>query len=215
MWGAEWMAEHHWDVIDADYVLTELGGWSSVDHDGERIGHGQRRREGPGVAPPPCQRDARPRVDAVRHRQRAGQGGRGRAPARGVPAGGAHRRPVDRPGRRDDPSRRPAGRRSGRPTTSGRRSKRLPTAVARTCHAHTHTTFSPNVVHGGQKTNTIPDAVDIDVDIRTVPGTTPRRRRPSPPRRARRAVRPGRDQRPAALRSDRSEFGAATRCGTR
>src|SRR6185436_17804371 len=24
----------------------------------------------------------------------------------------------------------------------------LPTAVARTCHAHTHTTFSPNVVHG-------------------------------------------------------------------
>ena len=28
------------------------------------------------------------------------------------------------------------------------------------------------MVHGGQKTNTIPDAVDIDVDIRTVPGTT-------------------------------------------
>ena len=49
----------------------------------------------------------------------------------------------------------------------------LPTAVARTCHADTHTTFSPNVVHGGQKTNTIPDAVDIDLDIRTVPGTSP------------------------------------------
>jgi acetylornithine deacetylase/succinyl-diaminopimelate desuccinylase-like protein len=48
----------------------------------------------------------------------------------------------------------------------------LPVPVARTCHAHTHTTFSPNVVHGGQKTNTIPDTVDIDVDIRTVPGTT-------------------------------------------
>ena len=30
VWGAEWMADHHWDVIDADYVLTELGGWSSV-----------------------------------------------------------------------------------------------------------------------------------------------------------------------------------------
>ena len=28
-WGAEWMFEHHADVIDADYVLTELGGWSS------------------------------------------------------------------------------------------------------------------------------------------------------------------------------------------
>jgi acetylornithine deacetylase/succinyl-diaminopimelate desuccinylase-like protein len=33
-------------------------------------------------------------------------------------------------------------------------------------------TLSPNVVHGGQKTNTIPDAVDIDVDIRTLPGQT-------------------------------------------
>ncbi len=40
------------------------------------------------------------------------------------------------------------------------------------CHAETHTTISPNVAHGGQKTNTIPDVVDIDVDIRTVPGTT-------------------------------------------
>ncbi len=29
------------------------------------------------------------------------------------------------------------------------------------------------MAHGGQKTNTIPDAIDIDVDIRTVPGTTP------------------------------------------
>ena len=32
--------------------------------------------------------------------------------------------------------------------------------------------FSPNVAHGGQKTNIIPDAVELDVDIRTVPGTT-------------------------------------------
>jgi acetylornithine deacetylase/succinyl-diaminopimelate desuccinylase-like protein len=48
----------------------------------------------------------------------------------------------------------------------------LPPAAARTCHAHTHTTFSPNVVHGGQKTNIIPDLVEIEVDIRTVPGTT-------------------------------------------
>jgi len=48
----------------------------------------------------------------------------------------------------------------------------LPTPVARSCHALTHTTISPNVAHGGTKTNTIPDAVDIDVDVRTVPGTT-------------------------------------------
>jgi acetylornithine deacetylase/succinyl-diaminopimelate desuccinylase-like protein len=48
----------------------------------------------------------------------------------------------------------------------------LPVPMARMCHAETHTTFSPNVAHGGQKTNTIPDVVDLDVDIRTVPGTT-------------------------------------------
>jgi acetylornithine deacetylase/succinyl-diaminopimelate desuccinylase-like protein len=50
--------------------------------------------------------------------------------------------------------------------------EKLPTPQARTCHACTHTTFSPNVVHGGQKTNIIPDSIDVEVDIRTVPGTT-------------------------------------------
>jgi acetylornithine deacetylase/succinyl-diaminopimelate desuccinylase-like protein len=39
-------------------------------------------------------------------------------------------------------------------------------------HACTHTTFSPNVVGtiGRPKTNVIPDIVDLDVDIRTMPG---------------------------------------------
>jgi acetylornithine deacetylase/succinyl-diaminopimelate desuccinylase-like protein len=37
-------------------------------------------------------------------------------------------------------------------------------------HACSHTTFSPNIVHGGVKSNVIPDTVDIDVDIRTLPG---------------------------------------------
>ena len=37
-------------------------------------------------------------------------------------------------------------------------------------HACTHTTFSPNVSSGPGKTNVIPDCVDIEVDIRTLPG---------------------------------------------
>jgi acetylornithine deacetylase/succinyl-diaminopimelate desuccinylase-like protein len=37
-------------------------------------------------------------------------------------------------------------------------------------HACTHTTFSPNVVRGGDKTNVIPDRVEVDVDVRTMPG---------------------------------------------
>ncbi|HET6794141.1 MAG TPA: M20/M25/M40 family metallo-hydrolase [Acidimicrobiales bacterium] len=45
--------------------------------------------------------------------------------------------------------------------------------TAKLAHACTHMTFSPNVVHGGVKTNVIPDVVDIDVDIRVLPGDTP------------------------------------------
>ncbi len=37
-------------------------------------------------------------------------------------------------------------------------------------HACCHTTFSPNVIEGGVKTNVIPDEVTIEVDIRTLPG---------------------------------------------
>lgn len=46
-------------------------------------------------------------------------------------------------------------------------------AAAGLLHACTHTTFSPNAVDGGvMKTNVIPDTVDLDVDIRTMPGET-------------------------------------------
>lgn len=46
----------------------------------------------------------------------------------------------------------------------------LPLGMARQFHACTHTTFSPNVVHGGSKINVIPDRVTLDVDVRTLPG---------------------------------------------
>ncbi|MCX6505139.1 MAG: M20/M25/M40 family metallo-hydrolase [Actinobacteria bacterium] len=48
----------------------------------------------------------------------------------------------------------------------------MPIGMARMIHACTHTTFSPNVAHGGTKTNVIPDSVDLEVDIRTLPGQT-------------------------------------------
>jgi acetylornithine deacetylase/succinyl-diaminopimelate desuccinylase-like protein len=46
----------------------------------------------------------------------------------------------------------------------------LSPSMARYLWSATHTTFSPNMCHGGNKTNIIPDAVDVEVDIRTVPG---------------------------------------------
>jgi acetylornithine deacetylase/succinyl-diaminopimelate desuccinylase-like protein len=48
----------------------------------------------------------------------------------------------------------------------------LPVGIAREYHACTHTTFAPTVAHGGTKTNVIPDQVDLEVDIRTLPGQT-------------------------------------------
>jgi len=48
----------------------------------------------------------------------------------------------------------------------------LPLGMARQAHACTHTTFAPTVIHGGVKTNVIPDTVDLQIDIRTLPGQT-------------------------------------------
>jgi acetylornithine deacetylase/succinyl-diaminopimelate desuccinylase-like protein len=48
----------------------------------------------------------------------------------------------------------------------------LPLGLARQAHACTHTTMAPTVVHGGTKTNVIPDRVELEVDIRTLPGQT-------------------------------------------
>ena len=48
----------------------------------------------------------------------------------------------------------------------------LPIGMARQFHACTHTTFSPNIAHGGSKINTIPDTVELEIDIRTLPGQT-------------------------------------------
>jgi acetylornithine deacetylase/succinyl-diaminopimelate desuccinylase-like protein len=46
----------------------------------------------------------------------------------------------------------------------------LSPSMARYLWSATHTTFSPNMCRGGNKTNIIPDAVDVEVDIRTIPG---------------------------------------------
>jgi acetylornithine deacetylase/succinyl-diaminopimelate desuccinylase-like protein len=47
---------------------------------------------------------------------------------------------------------------------------KLPAGVAKFAWSTTHTTFSPNMCRAGVKTNVIPDVVDIEVDIRTIPG---------------------------------------------
>ena len=46
----------------------------------------------------------------------------------------------------------------------------LPVGMARQFHACTHTTFAPTIARGGSKINVIPDRVDLQIDIRTLPG---------------------------------------------
>ena len=157
-------------------------------------------------------RHAGPRVAAVPHRQRARHRGRGRAPPRRVPAadrsiGDTWRRYVEGLGLPDGA---PAGARPGSTSSS----PTLPLGLARIAHSCTHTTFAPTVVHGGTKTNVIPDRVDLEVDIRTLPGQSGR----ATPRRmlrrgARRPRRPGRDRRRTTTRRPRRR--STRRCGTR
>jgi acetylornithine deacetylase/succinyl-diaminopimelate desuccinylase-like protein len=171
VWGAEWMFDHHPEVIDATYCLTELGGWSTVDDHGHRhvtVNIGEKglnwrklRVTGtPGHGSMPFGADNAlvkaaeivRRLSEHRPTPHLGETWRGIVDTLSVP-------PELRQALLD-------------PATVFDSIAAMPTPVARTCHAMTHTTISPNVAHGGQKTNVIPDAVDIEVDIRTVPGTT-------------------------------------------
>lgn len=167
--GAEWMVNHHWDVIDADFVLTELGGWSHESPDGNRSVTINVNEKGM----------------AWRRLRVSGTPGHGSMPFGAdnalVKTAEIIRRLTEyRPTpnldhiwrAQVDSMKLPDEIRDGLkdPARVWDTIAQLPTPVARTCHAHTHTTFSPNVVQGGQKTNIIPDVVDLDVDIRTVPG---------------------------------------------
>jgi acetylornithine deacetylase/succinyl-diaminopimelate desuccinylase-like protein len=42
--------------------------------------------------------------------------------------------------------------------------------LARQAHACTHTTMAPTILHAGSKINVIPDKVELQIDIRTLPG---------------------------------------------
>jgi acetylornithine deacetylase/succinyl-diaminopimelate desuccinylase-like protein len=170
-WGAEWMFDHHPDAIDADYVLTELGGWSSVDDHGQRhvtVNIGEKglswRRlritgtPGHGSRPYGADNAVIKAAEVVRRlaeyqtTPNLSDTWNAQLQAMSLPA--------ELKARMRDPD------------AVYDAIATMPTPVARACHALTHTTISPNIAQGGDKTNIIPDTVDIDVDIRTVPGTT-------------------------------------------
>ena len=168
-WGARWMVDNHWDAIAADFVLTEFGGFPSDTPDGTAVtisvaekGLGWRRlhvKGTPGHGSAPYQAD-----NAL---IRAAEVVRRLAEYRPVPQ--VHdlwKVQVDNLPYDDATKDALLD-----PATLDRALDELPDRrKARAMHACCHTTFSPNVIEGGVKTNVIPDDVFIEVDIRTLPG---------------------------------------------
>lgn len=168
--GAKWMAEHHWDAIACDYVLTEMGGWSVHGPNGHKIGisvgekgvawRRLRIKGTPGHGSMPFGADNAlvkaaeviRRVAAYRPRAHIDHVWRAQVEAASMP-------PELKAALLD-------------PARVWEACEKLPPAAARHSHACTHTTFSPNVAHAGSKINVIPDLVELDIDIRTVPGTS-------------------------------------------
>ncbi|HXH82783.1 MAG TPA: M20/M25/M40 family metallo-hydrolase [Candidatus Tectomicrobia bacterium] len=166
--GAGFMCRRHWDALRADYVLTENGGTVSARgdelhvtvHVGEKgVAWRRLRVTGtPGHGSMPYGAD-NALVKAARVITRL-------ADYRPAPWVGdlwsAFVATLDL-----DP-----GVKAGLvdPARVDETIARLPASLARLAWSSTHTTFSPNLCRGGVKTNVIPDVVDIEVDIRTVPG---------------------------------------------
>jgi acetylornithine deacetylase/succinyl-diaminopimelate desuccinylase-like protein len=168
--GARWMAEHERAAIYADYVLTESGGLHSGPPEAPRVGINVAEK---GVA--------------WRRLRVKGTPGHGSRPFRGdnalITAAAVVQRLAEyRPPPRfhelwpqqvasmnvDDETKATML----DPELLGPHLDELPNAaLAGHFYSCTHTTFSPNLIDGGlMKTNVIPDTVDINVDVRTMPG---------------------------------------------
>ena len=169
-WGAEWLVENHWADFKADAVLTESGepplpiptkgGPKAIMVVGEKGSHwvGLKVKGTPGHGSAPYKSDnALVKAAEVVKRIAAYQ------PT--LHLGGAWREFVDAM-QFEEPLA------SGLVSDSAFRATidRVPRGLAALFDASTHTTFSPNILHSGQKTNIIPDSALLQVDIRTVPG---------------------------------------------
>jgi acetylornithine deacetylase/succinyl-diaminopimelate desuccinylase-like protein len=169
-WGAKWLVEHERDAVYADYVLTESGGFQIPTAGGTRLpvmvdekGTYWSKltvRGTPGHASQPFRTDNAvvTAAEVVRRLHEY------RPPTRIHDTWRRFVEGMEYPPEfrdallKDDELRDFAG--------------TLPLGLSRVVYSCTHTTFAPTVIHGGTKTNVIPDQVDIQVDIRTLPGET-------------------------------------------
>jgi acetylornithine deacetylase/succinyl-diaminopimelate desuccinylase-like protein len=169
-WGAKYLVEHERDAVYADYVLTESGGYQMPTPEGVRLPvltaekgtfwSKLRVRGTPGHGSQPYRTD-NAIVTAAEVVRRLAE----HQPKSQIQdvwrkfVEGMHYPPELTNAFLDPDELRSA-------------LAELPLGMSRLVHACTHTTISPNVMHGGTKTNVIPDVVELEVDIRTLPGQT-------------------------------------------
>jgi acetylornithine deacetylase/succinyl-diaminopimelate desuccinylase-like protein len=169
--GAEYLVDHEWDAVKADYVITESGGVPFPSPTGPKLAVNVaekgtnwvllRVHGSPGHASRPFKTD-NALVKAAEIVRRIAE----YRPQTQI--GEVWRRFVE--GMSYPPELAAA-------LLDGERAwevlEALPRVdLARTAHACTHTTFAPTVLHAGTKTNVIPDSVELEIDIRTLPGQT-------------------------------------------
>ncbi|MFN8034486.1 MAG: M20/M25/M40 family metallo-hydrolase [Acidimicrobiia bacterium] len=168
-WGARWLVDHELDAVRADYVLSEYGGVPMASPDGGtrlpvlvaekgtywtkiRVhgtpGHGSQpfRTDNALVTAAEVVR----RINAYEPETRIHETWERFVEGMGYPP--------DLRAALLDPAR--------VRTAIGE----FPLGLGRYVHACTHTTFAPTVMHAGTKTNVIPDSVELEVDVRTLPG---------------------------------------------
>ena len=171
-YGAKHLIEHEADLVKADYVITESGGLSLEGNLGHRLtitvgekGIGWRRLiigGTPGHGSMPYGSD-NALITAAEVIRRIGSY---RPMATVSDVFTSYTAALDLPAETIAKLHDPAQISDGLRAIDDR-------GTAKFVHACSHTTFSPNVVHGGQKTNVIPDEIVVEVDIRTLPGVTP------------------------------------------
>jgi acetylornithine deacetylase/succinyl-diaminopimelate desuccinylase-like protein len=169
-WGAKWLVENERDAVYADYVLTESGGFQIPTPAGARLPvmvdekgtyWSKLTVKGtPGHASQPFRTDNAvvTAAEVVRRLHEYRPPTRIHDTWRGFVEGMQYPPEFRDALLKDDELRDFAG--------------TLPLGLSRVVYSCTHTTFAPTVIHGGTKTNVIPDQVDIQVDIRTLPGET-------------------------------------------
>ena len=167
-YGAAYLADHHADAVRCDYAITESGGMPLASPGGIRLPVLSEEKgamwsrirvlgtPGHGSIPYPSDNALVKAAEVIR---------RLAAHRRAPRLDETWRRFVEGLGLPDEvagPLLREAG--------FDEAAAALPVGMARMAHSCTHTTIAPTMVHGGTKVNVIPDTIDLDLDIRALPG---------------------------------------------